>query len=925
MLKFPHLDTDSKFPYLDNVEVYKYDNHFDYSRFDFDQMEITICSVPWDMGEAHIGNRTISGIGNVVAFENQGDRDKWFNDLPDSDCFRFTTKYRQLHRENKIGVPIPFDVASNFNYVAVTYKQMANESSPVEFESSSARRKWFWFIREVEFVAPNSTILHLIIDAWQTFIYDLDITSMILERGHAPMNAMKATQYLTNPIANNCYLLTEDVNFGSETVVRNCEYMPVGNGRKYCLFALPMTQNNLQYSGNATSGTSSPPYFADDSSRWGNQLIVDGYEWEYVNNYSNVTPTIQSLVSRDGLAYNGNGIFAVRSEDANLFFNALASTHMHVLNAIQAVFIVDEAHLQFDGSFTLTGYTVYNVTSKTTTRNITLTKSMFDFPTVYANIAKLYTYPYSVLEYTDDDGLTVELQIENTGNLSFVNEISIAFPYIQQRVFLKGANGSDSKSYVWKTLGNNDTSASLPVDDFSKFMSQWDIPTFALYVRRDKADAPGEYAAMQARRYAAVTDYENTTRIANTVYENGVDSQATMVSNVSATGATDTANVARSTAKDVANTSATQSGLILNKDDLKNANDEKVDTYGGGFVSQIGGGGGYLGYTYAAQLQKLSDDTDADRILMAQMQGITADTITSSAVVNAAGSIGGGIASGAMTGSAAGIPGAAVGATVGAIAQAANTGASTMIALTNNANINTVNEQHALAKFSSARANAMSLTQAQIDYNHSVKDVENTYLESTVSRFSATNGITNANAQRDKTALDANASATQATNNANAARTQSTENANGDYSRDAIVTNGQNTLRLKQYEEWAKWQDLGNSQPVVMTQYTGDAYQDVFKRRGVRLNVRTQSRSAIASAGDEFLRYGYMLEQQWEFDGNWNVMPYFTYWKLRDFWIKSLNVPDMYVDRIRFFLYGGVTVWRRPEDIGTKTIYDNFS
>ena len=87
----------------------------------------------------------------------------------------------------------------------------------------------------------------------------------------------------------------------------------------------------------------------------------------------------------------------------------------------------------------------------------------------------------------------------------------------------------------------------------------------------------------------------------------------------------------------------------------------------------------------------------------------------------------------------------------------------------------------------------------------------------------------------------------------------------------------------------------------------------------------TQSRSAIARAGDEFLRYGYMYDGQWEFDGNWNIGKYFTYWKLRDFWVSNLNVPDMYMDKIRFFLFGGVTIWRSPEYIGNVTVYDNYN
>ena len=67
-----------------------------------------------------------------------------------------------------------------------------------------------------------------------------------------------------------------------------------------------------------------------------------------------------------------------------------------------------------------------------------------------------------------------------------------------------------------------------------------------------------------------------------------------------------------------------------------------------------------------------------------------------------------------------------------------------------------------------------------------------------------------------------------------------------------------------------------------------------------------------------------MYGGMWPFDGNWNVGEHFTYWKASDFWITGLSVPDMYVDRIRFFLFGGVTVWSNPADIGNVSIYENM-
>ena len=166
-MQFPRMNNGS-FPNIENVNVNQWVNDFDYSRYDYTQMKIMLCAVPWDMGEAHVGNHTISGIGNVVYFGSAEKRDEWFANIPDDECFRFETKYKELHRDKYIDVPVPFDIAAKYNYIAVEYELFANDDSPVEYENDSGVRKWFWFVREVEFLAPNATRLHLLDDAFQT-------------------------------------------------------------------------------------------------------------------------------------------------------------------------------------------------------------------------------------------------------------------------------------------------------------------------------------------------------------------------------------------------------------------------------------------------------------------------------------------------------------------------------------------------------------------------------------------------------------------------------------------------------------------------------------------------------------------------------------------------------------------------------------
>ena len=226
------------FPNADNVNVYDYESNLDYARYDYSQMSIQVCSVPWDQGEAHIGQRVLSGLGNVVYFGSAAERDKWFDAIPDTECFRWDTKFKELHSDLTLNVPLPFDVASNYNYVRVTYNLFANDESPVEYEDKTGVREWFYFIREAKFIAPNTSQLVLLDDAWQTWIYGLDITSMILERGHAPLFGTTADTYLANPIANSANLLSEDINYGDLQKVTKTQATALNTGDMYAVVAM---------------------------------------------------------------------------------------------------------------------------------------------------------------------------------------------------------------------------------------------------------------------------------------------------------------------------------------------------------------------------------------------------------------------------------------------------------------------------------------------------------------------------------------------------------------------------------------------------------------------------------------------------------------------------------------------------------------
>lgn len=774
---------ESDFPHVDNINVYKYDNGFDYGRFDAPQMELQICSVPWDMGEAHIGNRTISGIGNVVYFETKAKRDKWFDDIPDSQCYRFTTKFKELHRSLEIDVPIPYDMCAKHNYLRVKYNKLANDNSPIAYEGNDGLREWFWFIREVEFLAPSTTRLHLLDDAFQTWIYDVDVSGMVLERGHAPMFAVDVDDYLADPVNKSAYLLTEDVNFGNASVCRHIDALSLNDGNMYACIA---TTANLR-------GT------------WGSKA---GNDWK-------VPASAYYTQQGQPSVY----VFAVAVANLNTFLANITSSYPQLKQTVQGVFFASDDLLTLGTAFTFADVTCYPVSASRQTLDLCeLDKSLFGYPSDYADIAKLYTSPYAHIEVTDESGNVDTIRIEDTtGTLEVSAALSIAYPFVNIDAHLLGAGGDANATVTYKNVSSHTFDIS---GQWYDTLRSWKVPTFAVVL-----DAATEYDySTHFDRAQAVVDY--------TTAQTSADASAdTLVANADLTIAANTATVARSN---------------------QSANDS-------------------LGYTQTYN----SGMATANNLIIA---GTATSTIAANEQQGAISA-----ASGAASAAVGALTSAATGNVAGAVSSAANGVIGSVSTLASTAVSNNLTAANA---FYAETSNTASATAANTKSNWDTSNQTSTASDLTDIQNDLTEGTT------------ANSAATQ---KANAARAAS--------AAQSAIDNGIRQAAL-------------NEPYLFGTFANGDS--STTKPMAMFAHVVTQSTSAISRAGDEFLRYGYTFDGQWDFDGNWNVGKYFTYWKLRDFWVSNLNVPDMYMDKLRFFLFGGVTVWRSPEYIGNVTVYDNF-
>lgn len=891
MPNFPHLNSQGQFPDVSGVDVYKYDNQFDYERFNATQMELMICTVPWDAGEAHVGNRTISGIGNVVWFGTKAARDAWFDAIPDNKCYRFTTKFKELHSEKIIDVPIPYDVASTYNYLVVRYNLFANDNSPVEYEIPGGHREWFWFIREVEFVAPNTTRLHLLDDAFQTWMYDVTITNMVLERGHAPLFSTSVARYLENPVENNQYLLTEDVNFGAEpSVVKHMDVLALNSGDVWACIA---TTANPQ-------GT------------WGTK--AEG-NWK--------TPA--------SAAYDQNGVpstFVIACEPAKLdilLANASGSVPQFK-QTVQGVFFAPKQLVSVAGNFTFAGVECHTLASARTTLDLCkIQKAAFGYDAKYAELAKLYTSPYAHIEITDENGNVDVVRIEDTtGSLDVSASLSLAWPFINVDAHVLGTGGSTGATVTFRNI----TSRTFDVmGTWYETLRSWKVPTFAVVL-----DAATEYDySTHFDRAQRVIDY-------TTAYSNSKASADATLANANAAASTaqTNANGSAATAQANANASAAtaRTNTTLQANAAKNNADASADTTVDNTALQVAANTAIISRSNQSALTDTSYVNGLAQANQAWEAGYTRNTTNNevnaeyaSAAIGAAGGAVNSAISGAASG---GLIGAGIGLLTGAVSGAASMGQTAVAA-----NLKT-DQAELTVGYSQKKVNEASRNNQDRTTNQNSANSDNANTTNTASTGVAANtaATAKANASRAQNAATtaaantyatetANASRSYTTDTANAGRTYATETANARRSYDATIANAGRTRTQAQSAIANDTAQAALRSPFVFGTFS-NGESATTKPMALFANIVTQSKSAIAAAGDEFLRYGYMYDRQWAFDGNWNIGKHFTYWKLKDFWAKDLQVPDMYMDMLRFFLFGGVTIWRRPEDIGHVTIYENM-
>lgn len=809
----PNIDFDD-FPHLENLDVAKTLTTFDYSKWGA-KTKIWLKNVPALWG---------SDYDHTVAFATKTARDAY---LRTSAPVQLNTE-AMLRPEGVIRLPIGYDTLALHNYLSVQHAV-----TPVPEDTTPALRDYFYFIRDIRRISPSVTEVALELDVWQTLIYDVQIDMMDLERGHFAFDKISAETYLTNPAANAKYLTAPDVTLGLLDRVTAEDYRAMNTGDQYVLIA--------------TSG-------------------VPGGDWE--------DQTRASLAFNINLTPTNYRIFAIEAENYSAFMLALHNQVPQFIQTIAAVITVDEKFVTLGNSFSFAGHTCYLAAAKNATLgNLNFTKTDFGYPSQYADLAKLYTFPYAVCEVSD--GSTVhEVRIEAcSSSPTFRVLTSLAFPFLKWDISLVGVGGSGAaNNYSIRRMGSAAT-ATLYQSDWENYRWIQDIPHFGVF---QSAAVNYDFATKfdRLQRLAEIAQAETNAKRTNT---------ATRTSTLAAAANTKTnADLGATTSReiDVRNISDAWQFGVWDRDLTTTNSERQVFTNREIADAQL-----YVGdRTYELNMATMQDSYD---------------TKTASNIIGAATSIAGGLtspagfASGSVT---------AVNAAYSALSSGDDLVVKQGFALS----------AHLISEYMPKIVNGgggslmPGLTNEGI-----IEDALNSNIDNL------------RRADRSQVTSEANSVAAELLSNTTAANDLATVTANANRTSAANVSNIEADAALARtgVARGIEQAALGNN--LTYGSWGGDAALDAMNRRGIDIRIKTQPAEAISRTGDIFLRYGYAYDSlvRWT---TWRIMENFTYWKTREVWIKTAPaVAPKHIQLLQDILRKGVTVWSDPAKVGAVTIYQN--
>lgn len=412
------------FPNLDNVDVYRYDNTLDYSRFK-PTARLKMCNVPW-----------CGQYDDVVKFDDDAARDAWFDSL-EGEVINLETMFN-VKPDGASKVPVPVTSAQGYNYLVVDLPRMTSDAQPLAYAAGERKRRYFYFIQDAQQLSPNSTRLILTLDVWTTYINEMQFDYVLLERGHAPVAASSVSDYLANPRDNSAYLLSDDVNTGGEPYVERARAVKnySAETQRACIATYADLQGDL--------GTAS-------------------------------APKVPAISESDTSGILAPRVYSVAVGDLQPFLRALEDNAPWMKSTVLGVFFAPSDLLTQSAPFTLWGVsvTILNAVQKIEPF-MRPGVADFGYPAQAAGFAKLYTYPYAAIRIGDERGQTSTVRIEDLGanGIQLASAVNLVMPYISIDARLLGIAGA-TDSLTFQTIEGRAYSYG---GAWGEYLKSWNLP-----------------------------------------------------------------------------------------------------------------------------------------------------------------------------------------------------------------------------------------------------------------------------------------------------------------------------------------------------------------------------------------------------------------------------------------------------------------
>lgn len=388
--------------------VYEYQNQFDYSVWT-PNTEITCATVPWD-----------SSYRDIVRFDSDELRDEYFNVVKQYGYSFNLNGMVYLRYGEPVRVNAPFSMINQCNYLIVR-----NPIQPVPDTVSGfgvPRRKpdvFYYFIKDVTYIAPNTTQLNVQLDVWQTYYDRLYFGMCYINKGHIGIANENSTQYNLRDYLTD----TEGLNIGDEYDVT---YQWFYNFQDETPYIVIMSNTNLE----------------DD--------------------YGSVSnPKLRTSTGdiNDGMP-NGSRAYALTADNFIEFMRNIAD-YPWVSQGISMITVVPRVFCQVSPSTTTIAGVIANRLAPNpdadgTTFEIFNIFDNYDIPDRYKHLFKFYTAPYSFIEMTGLNGgeivlknecMTIGKTMNGHNDVSLVRTRSIcAPPMIRGLVMPLGYNTSGTSS-----------------------------------------------------------------------------------------------------------------------------------------------------------------------------------------------------------------------------------------------------------------------------------------------------------------------------------------------------------------------------------------------------------------------------------------------------------------------------------------------